>query len=328
MKIAFASCFDPIAETEQSVWDRVREHNPEVLLLLGDSVYMDYGLGGNYRLEASKSWPPQIFADELYSRYSKQAAIESFRELISSVSSVFTTWDDHDFAWNGAYGANQGEDEDDNLTRSGNSEYVPREKRLISRTLHLQFRQWLNDKPLKDYPAQPNLGSILSNEQDTGIEYSKDLSGVRIIMTDGRYYRQAQERRSSSQMLGTEQRSWLEGLLSDPDTINLLCSGTALTKGSECWEEYSDLDWLAGVDLGRSVILSGDIHKNKLLQHASLQDVLEVTSSGAARPGIFGKWEFLRAVGNFGMLTIEGRDLQAEIFDEDGIEKSRTITFD
>ena len=43
MKIAFASCMDPIDGFEQPVWDDVLNKSPGVLLLLGDSVYMDYG---------------------------------------------------------------------------------------------------------------------------------------------------------------------------------------------------------------------------------------------------------------------------------------------
>lgn len=42
MKIAFASCFDALKDAEQDVWFRVLDQKPEVLLLLGDSIYMDY----------------------------------------------------------------------------------------------------------------------------------------------------------------------------------------------------------------------------------------------------------------------------------------------
>ncbi len=327
MKIAFVSCIDARVERLQPVFTEIKKKNPDVLLLLGDTVYMDYGVGDNH-IGVSKEWPPQKFCDKLYQKYSQQAEVESFKDLVSSVNRVLTCWDDHDFAWNGAYGAsggNKGENEDDNLTRATRSNYVPRQKRLISRALHLQFRDWLNGKPLSNYPAQRTLQDILKNESDAGIQDFDNRDGVQIIMTDGRYYRQKKQRRSASQLLGADQRQWLKNRLASTDTINILCSGTTLLKGSECWEEYSDLKWLDQVDLSRTIILSGDIHKNKLKQHADIQGVLEVTSSGAARPDVFGGGKLGGDEGNFGFLTVDGNKITAEIFDEDGIEDSKTI---
>lgn len=103
MKIAFASCFDALKDAEQDVWFRVLDQKPEVLLLLGDSIYMDYfpKLGQSRELDLQK------FANEMYRRYAAQWDVASFRELVKSVDAIGVTWDDHDFAWNGSCGAGQ-----------------------------------------------------------------------------------------------------------------------------------------------------------------------------------------------------------------------------
>ena len=44
MKIAFTSCIDAIDDPVQPVWERVRALAPDVLVLLGETMYMDYGI--------------------------------------------------------------------------------------------------------------------------------------------------------------------------------------------------------------------------------------------------------------------------------------------
>lgn len=46
MKIAFASCMRRETFPEQPVWREVLAADPDCLLLLGDQIYMDYGLPG------------------------------------------------------------------------------------------------------------------------------------------------------------------------------------------------------------------------------------------------------------------------------------------
>ena len=47
-KIVFTSCMDAERVPEQPVWDQIRAEAPDVLMLLGDQIYMDWGdLGGS-----------------------------------------------------------------------------------------------------------------------------------------------------------------------------------------------------------------------------------------------------------------------------------------
>lgn len=309
MKIAFASCIDPIDDDEQVVWDKVAEHSPDALLLLGDNVYMDYGNSGfpifsDHPLYCSRAWDEQRFADELYRRYLLQSQVSSFRNLVNDMSVLGTTWDDHDFAWNSSHGV-------------GESDYaVPENKRLISRALHLQFRNWLRTTPLpNEYPDQPDLADMLSGE-DAGIEEIIEVDHIRIIMVDGRYYREAKKEDGSSQVLGEQQREWLMGHLHNWEGVKILCSGATLTRGGDGWDQYSDLSWLAQCDLNKTVVLTGDIHLNATRKHRDLGGVFEVTSSGAARPKLGG------ATGNFGILEIDNnRAVSYLIDDEDEVTR-------
>ena len=48
MKLAFTSCMDAVRVPDQPIWDQIRAEQPDVLLLLGDQIYMDWGdLGGS-----------------------------------------------------------------------------------------------------------------------------------------------------------------------------------------------------------------------------------------------------------------------------------------
>ena len=75
----------------ERMWDTIRKHVPEALLLLGDNVYIDY--------------PQEFGAFHQYTYYRRQSQPD-FRRLVRSVP-VYAIWDDHDAAigdsWMGPY---------------------------------------------------------------------------------------------------------------------------------------------------------------------------------------------------------------------------------
>lgn len=335
MKIAYTSCFDALDDADQQVWDRVAEHDPNILLLLGDSIYMDFGLPfmSSHPLGRPRGWGPARFAEEMYSRYRKQSQVSSFRNLIQSVGHVGAIWDDHDFAWNSACGVPRTE------TRGKN--VVPHDKKLISRSLHMQFRAWLRTRPLpEEYPERPSMEQLLAGP-DQGIQESFDVGSVRFLMLDGRYYREEQnvpqrdplgpfldefadetEDVPLTGLLGSSQRAWLSSRITEWPGIHIICSGQALSgKKSDDWEHYSDLEWLAKQRFRKTVFLSGDIHDIKMKRHEELGGLWEFTASGAARP------KFGGASGNFGIIEVSADDLEAALYDEDGLDRKRRISF-
>lgn len=308
MKIAFTSCFDALVDPEQIVWDRVRAEAPEVLLLLGDTIYMDYfpHLGSPRKLSNQK------FADEMYNRYKAQWGVESFRKLIASVERVGLTWDDHDFAWNGSCGAG-----------TGRKKAVPREKSQISKNLFLQFKHQVQQKPITPaYPQQRPLDELLAGD-DTGIQESFDYGPVRIIMLDGRTYREDpsddkdDDEMPTRSLLGKAQRTWLENQVKANNGLKLLCSGSTLTRSGESWDHYMDYQWLIDKGFKKIIVLSGDIHKNATQLHGA--NLFEVTSSGAALPRIGG------GSGNFGILEPEGGQVKITLYEKDGLDKTKTL---
>lgn len=300
MKIAFASCIDAIDDPVQPVWGKIKEQQPDVVLLLGDLMYMDYGLAilGSRR---PLGWPRKVandvFAATMYARYVAQWSVQSFRDLLASGPALGMIWDDHDFAWNDTRGL-------------GIEKHyaVNREKRLIAQGLFRQFQGACQNADRATYPALPSLGDLLGAKEQ-GIQSSFDRGDVRFVMLDGRSYREDPNLAPDADLHGYAQREWLREQIVDWDGLVVIGSGSVLTGSGESWGEYRDYRWLLDTAKKRVVVLSGDIHKNVLpTRHSG--SVYEVTSSGAARPGLGG------ARGNFGVLEV-GEEISATLYSPD-----------
>jgi alkaline phosphatase D len=306
MKVAFTSCIDAYDDPSQPVWDKIRQQEPDVLLLLGDLMYMDYGLALT-GAERPLGWPRKVsdavFAQTMHERYARQWGVKSFRELLCTGVRLGVIWDDHDFAWNDARG--QGTE----LHHA-----VSTEKRLIAQGLFRQFRDVCAMPDVSVYPPMPSLASLLGTEEK-GIEDYFDVDEVRFVMLDGRSYRQDPNTGPDADMHGYTQRKWLGGLLAGEQALTVLCSGSVLHGATESWDKYLDYQWLLGEAKDKVIVLSGDIHCNKLpVRHSA--HVIEVTSSGGARPGSGGVLSHLGgASGNFGLLEI-GNSLSVKLFSQ------------
>ena len=307
MKIAFASCIDAIDDPSQPVWNHIKALAPDVLLLLGDIMYMDYGLAimGSHR---PLGWPRKVtndvFAATMHGRYAQQWSVQSFRDLLSSGPELGMVWDDHDFAWNNSRGA-------------GSEKHfaVNKERRLIAQGLFRQFRAACKHPDASSYPAMPSLDELLTAPEQ-GIQASFDRDDVRFIMLDGRSFREDPNLGPDADMLGHTQREWLQQQVKEWDGLVVIGSGSVLSGSEESWSMYLEYTWLLGLATGRVVVLSGDIHKNVLpVRHS--RSVFEVTSSGAARPGLGGGFSHLGgARGNFGVLTV-GEQVAVALFSPD-----------
>jgi len=301
VRVAFASCFDALGSPQQPVWDRIRHLEPDVLLLLGDSIYMDFFP----HLYQSRDWPPEQFADEMYQRYTAQWRVPGFRELLQSVKHVGVVWDDHDFAWNQSHGAGQAD-----------KQHVDADRRRISRGLFELFRKSLRS-PTQPYAGQPKL-EVLLHSTDDGIQEYFDADGVRFIMLDGRTFRTVASAEPLGELHGQEQLMWLKTLVQGAPGICLVASGSTLARSKESWDNYSDYEWFMQQRFPKMLMLSGDIHGNKVRRHKLNSYVLnEATSSGVARSGLGGEH------GNFGVLDLNGTQAHLRLF-ADGDESPET----
>lgn len=98
MKLAFASCAKLQQINPQPVWSEIRAARPDVLLLLGDTVYLDH----------DTHHQPGPLAAELRRLYDAQLAEPHFAGLLADLRArgapVLAIYDDHDFLGNNRYG--------------------------------------------------------------------------------------------------------------------------------------------------------------------------------------------------------------------------------
>lgn len=308
MRIIFTSCMDEGWDNRQKVWDLVAGHAPDVLLLLGDTIYMDFAL----TLGAPRDWSYRKFAEEMYNRYAAQWAVKSFRRAIAASGAVGVTWDDHDFAWNNSCGDGD-----------GGPETVPPAKQCIARALFRQFREHVRVRPTQEkYPEMPPFERLLA-EPAGDVREILDQGIARCILTDGRTHRQSPNGERTTLLLGREQLEWAKDRIKEWPEVILLCSGSTLRAGGETWDQYRDFDLLMEAKFKRTLVLSGDVHYNDLIQHTRGDyELWEAISSGAARPGPGGD------SGNYGLIEITDRNgVIVRLYEFDKMKREQVIDF-
>lgn len=86
-RIVFASCYVPQFEMGE-IWNKLAEHQPDVLIMMGDNVYQS----------EEKTEPELLELREAYAMLAAENELASLREQ----TAVFATWDDHDYGLNNA----------------------------------------------------------------------------------------------------------------------------------------------------------------------------------------------------------------------------------
>lgn len=258
MRVAFTSCMRFDAFQSQPVWSEIAGHEPDMLVLLGDQIYMDYW---PYKLKPSQL-SPEHFHDLMDLKYSMQWSEPNFKKLFDKLllkKSVFAVWDDHDFAWDNAAGTE-----------------VQDEVKAISRQL---FHKWI--------PTSTNKPEIY-HYIDQGL--------TRFIFLDQRSY--AEPVGSQSNLLGNEQTEFLKDALNHSQRYTIICGGMTLTKGptfcgiplfsrkSQHWKNYVK-EYRNFTNLiehkERCLYLGGDIHGNAFaIPEKGVRPCYEVVSSGVA----------------------------------------------
>lgn len=292
MKLAFTSCIDTVNDPVQQGWIELAKHRPDAIVLLGDTMYMDYGLGNHAPNGSPKGEPLDRFSHLMHEAYRAQWSVTNFRDAIREAR-VFALWDDHDFAWNNARGGGRPEGKD----------YVDPAYRRLSRLHFEQWRRMLIDKP-GSYPSNPApTGKV---DEDLGsIEQTVEVAdGVLLHLIDARSFREE----AGGSLLGTKQRQRLEAALLPMPGVNLIASSGTLKD----WREYdTDYDWLKDMAKKHNILmLSGDVHEPDFRARGRL---FEATASAMAQPpgitAILGKKTEV-----FGLLTIRADEIAIEIF--------------
>lgn len=331
MKIAFTSCMSSNSYQQQQVWDAIGAKNPDFLVLLGDSVYIDCppqpDNKGNQH-PSDNQYLDNDFAIHLHKLYQNQLAVPQFKKLINNQNlKTYAIWDDHDFLWNDA-------DSGDSKNK------LHMNQAIISSNLLGCWRDALfqhgngfpkstsgNDplayKVWKNYKTPVDLS--LYDGFMPGYSHVQLQAGIHLHLTDGRSWR------THNEMLGSNQRNQIEKVFEQfPDDVHIVASGSTFGKhGSNGWHNCKvDESWMLSMaSQFRVVMLSGDIHKN--VAPAPIQpkqqpgfNFYEFTSSGAGVNFNPLNWSPLAPINGwlnfsqkFGMLEITDKVMNIELFD-------------
>ena len=259
IRIAFTSCARIEDFPIQPQWRDIENANPDFLLLLGDQIYMDYGMSQTEPNGAPAGYPADKFRSVMAGKYEAQWAEPNFKSLLLHMRNkekicgsrrIFGTWDDHDFGWNNAFGHDMKPD--------------------IYAITHGLFHQWMD--------CSTNRPNIYCHT-DIG-----DLA--RLIVLDQRSHaKAARPACPDAVLLGDEQWEFLRDKLNHDKRYTLICGGLSLTHGKDNWEEYEHEYQCLHDLIGRRqgvIYLGGDIHKNKLKRPGPDRPCYEIISSGLA----------------------------------------------
>lgn len=314
LRIAFTSCMCTSVSKEQSVWAEIAAHQPDHLLLLGDSVYLDIGA----------PQPPQemdlnSFGEWLLDRYQAQLAVKSFARLVRGMPDdgrVHSIWDDHDFLWDNACGAQvAGQPKQDGKIALSTAFQEAWRRTLAARLAPGSFPSQLNDPAFWPEPPRPLATPSLALADD-----------VRLHLSDGRTWRTDNSTFGPAHrdLLGAAQRRRLTQAFvqAPPVALHLFASGSTFA-GYQRYED--DSHWLLDVaSEHRTLLLSGDIHRNQFdAFHTGGFPLHEATASGAAvrLAVVIGP---LRR--NHGLLDIHDDRVHIRLFDRQGLQDERVLS--
>ncbi len=298
IKIAFTSCTRYEAFKEQREWNYISEKNPDYLFLLGDNIYMDYGVKG-FSHEPNGS--PEFLSDEEFEakmrmKYTNQfKRVPEFNGLVQKMrgkNGFYGIWDDHDFAWDNVKGFE-----------------VRQEKKEISRALFHEFLDCSTNLPHTYYHIDTEL--------------------ARVIFIDNRW--DAEKKGENTKIISDEQFEFIADKLNHNKQYTLFCGGLTLTKGSENWKKYpSQLKRLCDLIEGKPnvLFLGGDIHKNawvkaKYIGKIEATTPVQLISSGMA-VNYVGLGLSFDDRHNWATLSISKNEVKVDFFKRNTREDSRS----
>ena len=262
-KIAFGSCADQ--NKPCPIWKTIADAKPELLLLLGDTMYADIEDG---KLKAASP-------EKIVRSYAELAKLEDWKALRAQTP-MLGTWDDHDYGHNDAGG-----------------EW---EHKVAAQKAFHDFFETPADSPRRTQkgvyhadifgPEGKRVQVILLDGRyfrSLLKRADKPLPGTRIVpyipITD-----------DGATMLGDEQWKWLEAELKKPAEVRLICSGIQVVNDDHPFEKWGNLpkerrkllDLIKSTGANGVVLLTGDRHLGEIsLDSKSVgYPLFDITASG------------------------------------------------
>ncbi len=262
-KIAFGSCADQ--NKPCPIWGTMAEAKPELLLLLGDTIYADIEDG---KLKAATP-------EKIVKSYEALAKVPGWQKLRAQTP-ILAMWDDHDYGHNDAGG-----------------EW---EHKVAAQKAFHDFFETPADSPRRAQkgvyhseifgPEGKRVQVILVDTRyfrSLLKRADKPLPGTRIVpyvpVTD-----------DTATMLGEEQWKWLEEQLKKPAEVRLICSGIQIVNDDHPFEKWGNLpkerrkllDLIKSTGANGVVLLTGDRHLGEIsLDSKSVgYPLFDITASG------------------------------------------------
>ena len=247
VKIAAASCANIQQINPQPVWSEIRAERPDVLLLLGDNIYLDHDHHSS----------PDKLRRELQRLYAAQLGEPHLLALLADLkarsATLLATYDDHDFLGNNRNGG----DHDPDLRAAAREEFVRAfAPNLTSSDIFRVVRFPLVDIIALDTrfyrrsagESKHDRDAILGAPQWSWLEETLTTSVTKFLVVSS--------------------------------------STTFHSFGNESWEQYpSAFERMRGLLRNRrgALLVTGDAHRNALYDDSG---VIEVVTSGVARTGL------------------------------------------
>lgn len=251
MKIAVASCTKFQQTNPQPVWQEIIDEKPDILLLLGDNIYLDHDHHSD----------PEKLRRELNQLYSTQLAESNFKALITDLyargGKLLSIYDDHDFIGNDRYGG----DQDPLLREASRDELI------------LAFSPPMTGEDVYSV-THADLVDIIVLDERFYRQSPSELEGDRDAIL------------GAKQWIWFE--SIVESSTAE---YLIVASSTTFHKFiNESWEQYpmafERMRQLLSGQPGR-VIISGDVHRNAMYDDSG---VMEIVTSAVARNSVgFGR---------------------------------------
>lgn len=273
MKIAVASCTKIKQTFPQPVWQEIQQEQPDVLLLLGDNIYLEH----DYHSDPIK------LQEDLQEHYNSQFSEPNFAALLANLrarnATILAIYDDHDFIGNNRCGG----DQNPALGLTARTEFISRfNPPRTGSDVYSLSKFGLVDIVVLDERFYRTSPSVSRSDRDA-ILGSQQWAWLDQVVAD----------------FENSQASYL--LIASSTTIH--------TWGDESWEEYPSaferLRQLIGGKKGM-LVASGDVHRNAVYDDSG---IVEIVTSAVARNGLV----FGSPRKNYGIFNFDDQRAQIEL---------------
>jgi alkaline phosphatase D len=267
LRLAFGSCGHE--DAPQPILALAAEQQPDAFIFLGDNIY-----GDTYSM------------DTLQRKYQMLADKAEYKKL-KATTTLYATWDDHDFGWNDAGRHYPFKTESKELFLRFFGDQGDTAIRQHEGIYHTVYLNKLGKRVQIIFPDLRTFRDDLlpyngNHANDKRFDYEMDYSPYTI---------------TDSTLLGEEQWKWMEEQLRQPADLRIIASSSQFGithNGYEAWANFPHerqrmIDLIKTTQAEGVLFISGDVHYAEVskLEAPGVYPLFDITSSG-----ITSTWQF------------------------------------